>query len=263
MTLRIAGIYRYPLKSGAAEALDRGRLTIRGLAGDRAWMLIDSAGAFVTGRTLPRLCVWGARQTERGLCLTAPDGQTRWARLSSGRVEVEIWGDRGSAALAQPAISAWLSQHLGAELRLVYADAAFLRHADRSFAPSQTPLSFADGFPVLVTTDGALAALNDRLERPVSMARFRPNFVIEGAAAGEADTWTELRIGAVRLSNVKPCSRCVFINVDPRTGEAGGPQPLATLASFRRRPEGVIFGHNFVVRVPGEVRVGDRVEGYV
>jgi uncharacterized protein YcbX len=62
--------------------------------------------------------------------------------------------------------------------------------------------------------------------------------------------------GVCRL--VKPCTRCAITATDQRTG-ARGVEPLATLASYRRVPRGVLFGQNLVHAAPGQVAVGDPV----
>jgi uncharacterized protein YcbX len=47
---------------------------------------------------------------------------------------------------------------------------------------------------------------------------------------------------------------------DQATGEVRGPEPLATLATFRESGEfGVMFGINLVTLKTGKLRVGDPV----
>jgi uncharacterized protein YcbX len=121
-------------------------------------------------------------------------------------------------------------------------------------------VSFADGYPLLLTTDASLGALNDRLDRPVPMNRFRPNLVVDGETPFGEDGWALIRVGEVRLRVVKPCARCVVTTVDQETGEVGR-EPLRTLATFRRHEDGgVLFGQNVVHEGPGVLRVGDDVE---
>ncbi len=92
------------------------------------------------------------------------------------------------------------------------------------------------------------------------MARFRPNVVVDGALPYAEDGWRRLRMGTVAFRVVKPCPRCVVTTVDQRTGAKVGPEPLRTLASYRRAPEGgVAFGAKFAVPRPGKLSVGDEV----
>ena len=96
------------------------------------------------------------------------------------------------------------------------------------------------------------------------MRRFRPNVVIDGAEAWEEDGWARVRIGAVVLDFVKPCTRCVVTTTDQTSGARPSQEPLRTLATFRRsrdkRAAGVLFGWNAVPRGEGTIAVGDPVE---
>jgi MOSC domain-containing protein len=53
-----------------------------------------------------------------------------------------------------------------------------------------------------------------------------------------------------------PCARCVVTTIDQQTAEPGH-EPLRTLATFRKRHNGVHFGQNLLHRAPGRVQVGD------
>jgi uncharacterized protein YcbX len=80
--------------------------------------------------------------------------------------------------------------------------------------------AFADGFPFLLANEASLAALNSHMaakgEPALPINRFRPNFVVSGAAPFEEDRWSSLAIGdpsasqdcLVAFDNVKPCDRC-------------------------------------------------------
>jgi len=93
------------------------------------------------------------------------------------------------------------------------------------------------------------------------MLRFRPNLVVAGTAPHAEDDWKRIRVGAVEFDVAKACTRCVFTTVDFERGErdpAG--EPLRTLTTYRRTPDGVTFGQNLIPRGRGVVRVGDPVE---
>ncbi len=93
------------------------------------------------------------------------------------------------------------------------------------------------------------------------MLRFRPNLVVSGTTPHAEDEWKRIRIGAVEFDIVKPCTRCIFTTVDPQRGErdANG-EPLKTLTTYRRSPNGVTFGQNLIPRGSGTLRVGDAIE---
>jgi hypothetical protein len=163
------------------------------------------------------------------------------------------------AAEAEPAAHAWFSRYLGFDCRLVYMDEAAHRPVDPQYAPEGREVSFADGYPLLLTAEASLADLNARLDAPVPMNRFRPNLVVAGGMAFAEDGWSRVRIGAVPFQVVKPCARCVVTTIDPQTA-AQGKEPLRTLSRFRRRQGKVFFGENLIPEQPGIVRVGDPVE---
>jgi uncharacterized protein len=120
-------------------------------------------------------------------------------------------------------------------------------------------VSFADGFPFLIVSEASLADLNARLPGPpLPIDRFRPNLVVTGCEPFAEDGWSELRIGAMTFRTAKPCSRCVITTIDQTTGEPG-PEPLRTLARYRRVDGRVMFGQNLVHAGRGTVRVGDAV----
>ena len=54
---RIAGLYVYPVKSCAGVAVSSATLFDTGLDLDRAWMVVDEEGEFVSQRELPRMAL--------------------------------------------------------------------------------------------------------------------------------------------------------------------------------------------------------------
>lgn len=263
MAIALASIHLHPLKSCATLDVAEARVSARGLAHDRRWLAVDGDGMAVTGRTQPRLTLVRARADGDGLQLDAPGMPTlRVPTPGAGapRRGVRVWDDRIDAVVADARADAWLSDFLGAPTRLAWMDAAARRPIDADGARPGDEVSFADGFPLLLLSQGSLDGLNARLAQPVSMRRFRPNLVVDGVDAHAEDGWTRLRIGGVAFDVVQDCTRCVFTTVDPERGErdASG-EPLRTLAGYRRRDAGVTFGRNVIPRGEGLLRVGDEV----
>jgi hypothetical protein len=251
----------YPVKGCRGVPVSSVLPDARGLSGDRRWMVVDASGRFLSQRTEPRLALVRAVPGPVGLVLEAPGMPplALGAEAEGPLRAVEVWDDRGEARDAGAPASDWLSRHLGREAHLVQLDADFERVASAQYAPG-TPLAFNDAYPVLVIGEASLGELNRRLERPLSMDRFRPNLVISGSAPFAEDGWRRIRVGEAVLRLVKPCTRCVATTVDQLSG-ATGPEPLRTLATFRRwNGGGVIFGQNAVVERPGQMRAGDAVE---
>lgn len=261
---RLQALFRYPLKSGAALPLTQATVEPLGIEHDRRWMAVQPDGSFLTGRELPALVLVRAVPGPTGLHLSAPgmpELTVPFPPESAQRLDVTVWKDTCSAARTDATADRWLSEYLGMPAALVYVDARMQRPVDPTYAAPEDRVGFADGFPLLLTTEPSLADLNTRLAQPVPMSRFRPNLVVEGCDAFAEDGWKRLRIGTVELAVVKPCARCVFITVDAETARKDPRQePLRTLTTFRRIDGKVMFGQNVIVRRAGTIRVGDSVE---
>lgn len=261
--MHLSALYRYPLKSAAAIAVDAAEVTARGLRGDRHWLVIDGDDRFVTGRQCPLLVRVVARDHDDGLRLQAPGHEAldvATPAATAPRRRVTVWRDEVDAADAGDAAADWLSRVLQRPLRLVAMDARSRRAVDPAYGRSGDEVSFADGYPLLVVGHAALAALNARLARPLPMLRFRPNLVVDGGEAHAEDGWRRVRIGTIAFDAVKPCTRCVFTTVDPASGtvDADG-EPLRTLKTYRRSAAGITFGMNLIARGGGTLRLGDAV----
>lgn len=268
--MHLGSIHIYPVKSGRSVDLSHADLQRQGLAGDRRWMVVDRAKRrFLTQREIPSLALLHSELQEDGIILTFGDVGERFVPRPTGeeRTKVTIWRDEVDVALADEATHEALSRWLGREVQLVYQD-RLERVANAEWAGDAAPVSLADGYPYLITTSASLRDLNSRLvydgHEPVTMSRFRPNLVIDGAQAWAEDGWETIRVGSLMLDLVKPCARCAITTVDPQEGRFAGDQPLTILREMRmsadRRVPGVLFGWNAVPRSEGRLDVGDRVE---
>jgi uncharacterized protein YcbX len=262
----VRALFVYPVKSCRGIALDRADVEARGLRYDRRWMIVDGAGTFVTQRTEPRLTGIEVTVEERRerLVLATPGRRALHLPLAPREgesVRVRVWRDEVVALHAGEKAARWVSAFLGAPASIVFMPDAVERPVRPDFARAGDRVSFADAFPVLMTSTASLEDLNARLERPLPMNRFRPNVVVGGCAPWEEDEWTGARVGPVPLRLPKPCDRCVVTTTDQLTGERGV-EPLRTLATFRRWTDGkVYFGVNGVPDAPGTIAVGDPVTG--
>ena len=257
----VASITIYPVKSTAGLAVDSAAVEGRGLAHDRRFLVVDEDGDFLTARNNPRLLTVQALPTADGLRLTAP-GQAALevAGEDAGPLEVGIWRSRVTAHRVSDAADAWISEAVGRACRLVAMKDDGVRPADPRYAQPGDEVSFADAYPLLIISQGALDELNGRLAAPLAMARFRPNLVIADCPAHAEDGWRRIRVGAVEFELVKLCDRCVLTTIDPETQERHPDQePLRTLARYRKIDGKVMFGNNAIPRGTGEIRVGDPV----
>lgn len=256
----LAALRLHPIKSCAGIELPEALLVETGLELDRAYMVVDPAGAMLTQRELPRMAL--VRPTLRGdeMVLRAPGMLALHVRLDTveAPTRVRVWDDIVKAYDMGALAAQWFSDFLGRPLRLVRFDPDERRLSDPAWTgPQPAATAFADGFALLVANAASLDELNARLAArgaaPVAMARFRPNLVLQGLAPYDEDHLAAIEIdtpeGPVRLRLVKPCVRCAIPNLDPDSAEAG-PEPGATLAGYRADPRlqgGITFGVNAVV----------------
>lgn len=271
----VSGLFVHPVKSCAGVALREARLMDTGLDLDRAWMVVDGEGRFVTQREQPRMALVRPQIKVLEVVLRAPGMLA--LHLGINEVEkparVQVWGDALDAWDMGDVAGQWFSDFLGRPgLRLARFDPEVTRLASKQWTGEvDAPIEFADGFPLLVVGEASLAELNQRLaaagHAAVGIERFRPNIVLAGLQAHDEDRLHELRIataeGEVVLRLVKPCPRCPIPNVDPASGQSS-PEVLQTLSAYRAdaRLDGALaFGMNAVI-VQGAghtLRVGDAV----
>ncbi|MEV6424441.1 MOSC N-terminal beta barrel domain-containing protein [Streptomyces sp. NPDC051662] len=269
----------HPVKSMAGCTPESAEVEPWGLAGDRRWTLIDATGKAVTQRQRPRMALARAEpRPDGGIRLTVPgiDPLVIGVPRADDTVVADIFGTKVESVLAGPDargadgtrrdVHRTLSGYLGVEVRLVHLDEpAVRRPVDPAYARPGETVSFADGFPLLVTTTASLDALNSLIaqgdhpdEGPLPMERFRPNLVVAGTSPWEEDDWRRIAVGEVTFRVAKPCGRCVITTTDQRTGERGK-EPLRTLGHYRRFDGKLVFGQNLVPESTGTLRVGDPV----
>lgn len=265
MAVTLSALHIYPVKGLKGISLTEARCTDRGLEHDRRWMVVDSQGVFLSQREHPKMATVWTDIGDGALSLSAPDISTVDVPLdprSSPSMRVRIWNSACDAVPVSPYADAWLSDYLGLACRLVYMPEESRRLSNPQFAGNDKLVGFADGYAYLVTGESSLQDLNSRLAAKghpaLPMNRFRPNLVVAGAAAYAEDDWKEIQIGEAVLRGVKPCERCQVTTTDQSTGEVRGPEPLATLSTYRESKKfGTMFGMNLVTVKTGTVRVGD------
>ena len=262
--MHLAEIRIYPIKSCGGISVAGADVEPRGLAGDRRYMLVDGRGRFLTQREHPRMAKIRVSRADGGWTVEAP-GQGRLAlpaSLPSGPQRAAVvWGDQLELTEAGPGVNRWFSAALNRPCRLVNLSDGHLRRLKPGRGRDGDQVSLADGAPVLLTATASLAQLNERLPGPVAMGNFRPNLVAETVAPFEEDRWGRIRVGEAEFAVAWACTRCVLTTIDPDTAEKDPDQePIRTLKTFRRGPEGVTFGQNLIPRRLGRVSVGDRID---
>ena len=259
--LTLTALNVYPIKSAGGFGVSSWTVDAFGLEFDRRWMVVDARGRALTQREHPELALVHTAIADGKLQVSAP-GRTPLTlpvRPSPAvSTTVTVWDDTCEAHWLGEGPGAWFTSLLGRPCSLVYMSESSLRPVDPDYAPAADRVSFADAFPFLLLSEASLEALNARLPTPIPMNRFRPNLVIGGGEPHVEDGLRQFRIGAVVLEGVKPCDRCVVTTTDQSTAQRG-PEPLRTLATYRKVGGKVLFGQNVVHYTTGRLTVGEKV----
>jgi len=249
----------YPIKSCSGIALDQAEVEERGFPYDRRWMLIDAAGQFISQRKIPLLSQF--KITIQGDQMQVSHGGFNpltidLNQVGKAYVKTRIWKDSVMSQRVSPLADKWFSKCLDMAVRLVHMDEKSHRPLPRQllYEHQDFEVSFADGYPYLLTNQASLDDLNGRLKTPVGMDRFRPNLVVQGFDAYAEDSWKRIRIADVDFLVVKPCARCQVTTIDQKTGESSK-EPLKTLATYRKRNGKVMFGMNLLAVNQGRIEL--------
>jgi uncharacterized protein YcbX len=259
-------MHTYPIKGCAPVPLTEATIGPPGLPGDRNFLITSPAGVFRSQRRDPRLAVIQPHLSadQQKLTLTAPgiEPLTIPVDTESPRRDVLMF-DKPYRAIDQGDEAAeWLGTVLGKPSRLTRVPPEHARVTD-GLVPGTS--AFPDSCAIHLTSRSALRALNERVTAQgaaeLPMNRFRPNIVVDGwADPGQEDEIRRLTVGSAELAYAKLAIRCAVTLVDQHAGRRTGPEPLRTLADYRRAREGgVAFGIKLAVLRPGTCSVGDEL----
>ena len=261
----VAELWIYPVKSCRGISLTEAKVSHKGLAGDREWMIVDEAGKFITQRTHPQLARVQTQLDDDYLTLD-------FEQLSSLKIPVQqkgdlrsvtVWRSQTEAIDQGDAAAEWFGQILQTPCRLVRQSPDHIRAINPKHALwANQPVSFADGYPLLLTNNASLKLLCEKMCSELPMNRFRPNLVVDGDRPFAEDDWQHFKIGDVEFVVAKPCERCVVTTTDQLSGDRHPEQePLRTLRTFRHKPQqGILFGTNLMPRNEGLLKIGQSVD---
>jgi len=273
MTMRLAGIHIYSVKSLAGVAVTAAETEPWGLRHDRRWLVVNPDGTVLTARKEHRMLGLSATpQVSGAILLTGLDGSTLHV---DEPVDGELFGigmsRLDSVRAVGPDADDWLSRQLGKPVRLGWLDDPRRRTVSVDHGGlAGDSLNLSDAGPLLLTTTASLRQVNDWLAEdaadrgqaaraPMVMARFRPSVVVDGAEPPFVeDTWRHVQIGNVEFRFAEQCDRCVLTTIDPQTFNAGK-EPLRTLARHRQRDHKTWFGIRLIPSTTGTIRIGDGV----
>ncbi len=287
MSAYVSNLYVYPLKSGHRVELDTMTINYSGPSDDRRWMLVHAEGKkrgkFITQRDrgCEKLALIQAQKSGSAWIFENPESKEKlsshdFTKLTMFKDKespcepglVQIWGDELYAGDMGDHAASWFSEYLGISVRMVTQDDGDPRQVDLDFSERGDHVTFADGFPLLITNTASLNSLQPHFNEGanITMDRFRANIVIDGLKPFEEDVIHKLKIGDVVLEFVKPCSRCVLTTVDQDAGIKSSNEPAQTLGKMRKgmAPDlrGMFFGQNAIPREIGLMPIGkgDKVE---
>jgi uncharacterized protein YcbX len=261
--LTVSQLFIYPIKSLGGIEVPSSYVGERGFQYDRRWMLIDQQGRFITQREHKQLALFKtAIDTDHLIIYHQQDPSNKLfiplQVATNESLDVTIWEDVCRATTINPAADAWFSERVGMNLRLVYMPDESRREVDPDYAFEKEITSFSDGYPILMIGQASLDHLNAQLEQTLPMDRFRPNIVFTGGEPHQEDEMKSFSINGVKMLGVKPCARCVMTTIDQATGTAGH-EPLATLSTYRKRNNKILFGQNVIPKSFGMIKVGDSI----
>ncbi len=284
VTLTVSGLNVYPLKSARGISLQTAEIRRFGIQYDRQWMVVsigdDGNATFVAQRSagghgvgIKSMCLIGTEIGTHSLVLSAPGMGELYVPFKGDTrqpIWVTVWEDGGCVFDQGEDAARWLTEYLSRErpgkYRLVWMrDDLIEQHPDsphgRKDKLDRAEMAFADGYPLLVVSEGSLLDFNGRHEHdPLPMNRFRPNIVLSGCKPYGEDHMDHIRIAGLDFLGGKLCARCEMIEIDQTTGiRTKG--PLKVLQGYRKDLDGngVFFARNFSHIGTGTISVGDAV----
>lgn len=260
--LKLSEIYIYPIKSLGGISLQTSDVELRGLKYDRRYLLVDENRLFMTQRDYPQMAFLKLSFVEGGFrILDIRNSSTTiipFESQSSDVIKVKIWEDVCCAVHVNKELDNWFSNALNKRCSLVYMPDDEKRIVEKKYINDEHIVSFADGYPFLILGKASLEDLNSRLKIPLSMDRFRPNFVFSGGEPYEEDNWKDFIIGDLKFKAVKPCARCVITTTDQETA-IRNEEPLKTLSNYRKTNNKVMFGMNVICSKTGILSINENI----
>ena len=263
----ISQLFIYPIKSFPGLSVTSLPLDKLGAIDDRRYMLVDENGKFVSQRQHANLALTKLEQHADGWLVSFPESTKQTTSrlllregIKDRLVSVTIWNDTCQAFDQGDEWADWFSEGLGKLVRLIYTPKEIKRRIDSDYCSQDRHVSFTDGYPLLVTTESSLEEINQHLDIPIAMQRFRPNIVVKGSEAFAEDNWKSIKSAENELALVKPCSRCVIPTINLQTAKKEK-VVWQTLQKLRQAEDGKIyFGQNAIHQHDGRLHVGDVLE---
>lgn len=258
--MRIQQLYLYPIKSTQAYQVSQALVQPQGLNFDREFMLTEVDGTFITARKDAELFLFSAFPIPSGLYVQHRQGDAIQVhyRDFAQQAQCEVWGNHFPSWIAPETVNQWFSAKMGREVQLRWLG----ENSQRYIKNTEQQVSFADGYPILLTAQTSLEAVQQHCEQPIQMQQFRPNIVIDGELPFAEQEWQKIQIGEVTFIHSKPCERCVLTTRNPHNAEMHPKmEPFRTLKKINPNEKGKpLFGINLIPLNSGVIYVGDEIQ---
>lgn len=266
----------YPIKSCGGISLNDAELTQTGLEFDREWVLTRPNGTLISQRTNPELALVEPSILDEGIMIYTKKLGSFLLPFAAGKgqqeQEIDIFKKVGAGIDQGDDVANYFSDYIGKPVRL------FRNSKHRPIKPecrvegAVDSIAFADGFPILLTSDESLRDLNEYSRKRIAMSQFRPNIVVDGDLDPYSeDYWRQITIGSYAgFHVVRACARCPIPNVDQDVGTLPKPAQRYTTAALKDSRRGVdplsgseevFFGQNvtFTYKNFMNLSVGDQL----
>jgi len=260
--MKVSNLFIYPLKSGLPVPLTSSAVSENGLYNDRQFAVIDAQNRVLTARECPKLLDIEAKLEDDRISFSV--GQAESITVSSianqnNSMKVKTFGEPTKVCQVDAVADAWFSEVLGTPCQLVKLNK--VNYSGSAAEQTREQIGFADVSTVHLISKSSLEDLNQRLEKPVGLNRFRPNIVVENTEPYEEDRWKTMEINDCLFDVYQPCSRCVVTTIDPKSGfKSTDKEPLRTLSKYRMSTEGDIhFGIYLIPRKAGSISVSNKI----
>ncbi len=246
--IHIAKLYIYPVKSLAGIEVKHAKLTQFGLENDRRYVIVDENHNFLTQRTVPKMVTIKTTLHGNQITLSHHNSTVKipTTKYSEENKTITLWKDHVQAQHVSTTVDKWLSNYLNKSCKMYYMPVTTQRQVDTDFAAIGQCVSFADAFPLLLTSIASHEALNKRMGESIAIERFRPNMVISGTTPFAEDELTTFKINALTFHAVKKCSRCIVPSINPQNGSIDKKNILVELNKFRKINGKIMFGQNLI-----------------
>ena len=254
-------LFFYPIKSTRGILVSEIEVISTGFLHDREFAVMNASHTILTAREKTKLLKIKVALMGETLVLSA-EGQREihlnYAEAFQNPVETNLFKEPTSARAAINPVNEWLTNFLQEPCTLIAVDKKTPRFSTKS--EPKTPITFSDSCPVHLVNIASLKDLNKKLQKPVTIDRFRPNIVVFGNQAYAEENWKRVQIGNCIFEVVTTTKRCTLITIDPETAEKDKDQePLRKLATYKKDEEGVGFGVYLVPTITGTIRLSDQI----